>query len=68
MGLSLMGVVMLAGSFSLGAIVQAQERVWFCVPQFLGLVVFSEWRQVQPLQLLGGAALILAGSLLVSGA
>lgn len=34
----------------------------------LGLVVFSEWRQVQPLQLLGGAALILAGSLLVSGA
>lgn len=41
MGLSLMGVVMLAGSFSLGDIVQAQERLWFCVPQCLGLVVFA---------------------------
>lgn len=33
-----------------------------------GLVLFGEWRQVHPLQLLVGAALILAGSLLVSGA
>lgn len=41
MGLSLMGVVTLAGSFSLGDIVQAQERLWFCVPQCLGLVVFA---------------------------
>jgi NADH-quinone oxidoreductase subunit H len=40
MGLSLMGVVMMAGSLSLGAIVRAQERMWFCVPQILGLVVF----------------------------
>ena len=40
MGLSVMGVVMIAGSFSLGDIVRAQQRVWFCVPQFLGLVVF----------------------------
>jgi NADH-quinone oxidoreductase subunit H len=40
MGLSVMGVVMLAGSFSLGDIVRAQERLWFCVPQCLGLAVF----------------------------
>jgi NADH-quinone oxidoreductase subunit H len=40
MGLSLMGVVMLAGSFNLSAIVEAQRTVWFAVPQFLGLVVF----------------------------
>ncbi len=40
MGLSLMGVVMLAGSFSLQDIVRAQEGMWFCVHQFLGLYVF----------------------------
>jgi NADH-quinone oxidoreductase subunit H len=40
MGLSLMGVVLLAGSFSLVAIVEAQRPVWFIVPQFLGFVVF----------------------------
>lgn len=40
MGLSMMGVVMLAGSFSLSAIVEAQRSVWFAVPQALGLVVF----------------------------
>jgi NADH-quinone oxidoreductase subunit H len=40
MGLSLMGVVMMAGSFNLGDIVEAQERVWFFIPQFVGLVVF----------------------------
>ena len=40
MGLSLMGVVMLAGSFSLRDIVEAQTGMWFCIPQFLGLVVF----------------------------
>jgi len=40
MGLSLMGVVMMAGSFSLRAIVEAQRGMWFCVPQFLGLVIF----------------------------
>jgi NADH-quinone oxidoreductase subunit H len=40
MGLSLMGVVMLAGSFSLQDIVEAQRRIWFCIPQILGLVVF----------------------------
>ncbi len=40
MGLSLMGVVMLAGSFSLQDIVRAQEGMWFCVSQILGLYVF----------------------------
>jgi NADH-quinone oxidoreductase subunit H len=40
MGLSLMGVVMLAGSFNLREIVEAQRGLWFCIPQFLGLVVF----------------------------
>ncbi len=40
MGLSLMGVVMLSGSFSLRDIVLAQENGWFCFTQFLGLYVF----------------------------
>jgi NADH-quinone oxidoreductase subunit H len=40
MGLSLMGVVLLTGSFNLRDIVEAQRHLWFCVPQVLGLVVF----------------------------
>ena len=40
MGLALMGVVMLAGSFNLSQIVEAQKTLWFGVPQFLGLAVF----------------------------
>jgi NADH-quinone oxidoreductase subunit H len=40
MGLSLMGVVMLAGSFNLREIVEAQRGLWYCIPQFLGLFVF----------------------------
>jgi len=40
MGLSLMGVVMLAGSFNLREIVEAQRHTWFVVPQFIGFVVF----------------------------
>jgi NADH-quinone oxidoreductase subunit H len=40
MGLSLMGVVMLAGSFNLRDIVEAQQGLWFCIPQVLGLVIF----------------------------
>jgi NADH-quinone oxidoreductase subunit H len=40
MGLSLMGVVMMSGSFNLREIVEAQKGLWFCVPQFLGFVVF----------------------------
>ncbi|MBZ5496481.1 MAG: NADH-quinone oxidoreductase subunit NuoH [Acidobacteriia bacterium] len=40
MGLSLMGVVLLAGSFNLNDIVAAQKHLWFCIPQFLGLIIF----------------------------
>jgi NADH-quinone oxidoreductase subunit H len=40
LGLSVTGVVMLAGSFNLRAIVEAQRDLWFCIPQFLGLVIF----------------------------
>ncbi|MGH9598553.1 MAG: NADH-quinone oxidoreductase subunit NuoH [Terracidiphilus sp.] len=40
MGLSLMGVVLLTGSFNLTSIVEAQRHLWFVVPQFLGFVLF----------------------------
>ena len=40
MGLSLMGVVMLSGSFSLQDIVESQRDGWYCISQFLGLFVF----------------------------
>lgn len=40
MGLSLMGVVMLAGSFRITDIVEAQRGLWFCIPQIVGLAVF----------------------------
>lgn len=40
MGLSLLGVVLLAGTFNLKGIVLAQEGLWFVVPQFFGFVVF----------------------------
>jgi NADH-quinone oxidoreductase subunit H len=41
MGLSLMGVVVQAGSFRLADIVAAQRQLWFCVPQFAGMLVFA---------------------------
>lgn len=40
MGLSMMGVVLLTGSFSLQTIVNAQQDLWFVVPQFVGFVTF----------------------------
>ncbi len=40
MGLSLMGTVLLAGSFNLTEIVEAQRGMWFVVPQFAGFVLF----------------------------
>ncbi|MBF0506440.1 MAG: NADH-quinone oxidoreductase subunit NuoH [Nitrospirae bacterium] len=40
MGLSLMGVVALTGSFSIGEIVEAQRHLWFIVPQFAGFLIF----------------------------
>jgi NADH-quinone oxidoreductase subunit H len=41
MGLSLLGVVLMAGSLSLREIVEAQRGLWFCVPQALGLAIFG---------------------------
>ncbi|MCL6106365.1 MAG: NADH-quinone oxidoreductase subunit NuoH [Actinobacteria bacterium] len=40
MSLSLMGVVMLAGSFDLRQIVEAQRGLWYVVPQFPGMLIF----------------------------
>jgi NADH-quinone oxidoreductase subunit H len=40
MGLSVMGVVMLAGSFNLRDIVEAQRGLWFVVPQLPGFIMF----------------------------
>ncbi|MGA7982641.1 MAG: NADH-quinone oxidoreductase subunit NuoH [Chromatiaceae bacterium] len=40
MGLSLMGVVILAGSFDLRQIVLAQQGLWYAVPQLPGMVLF----------------------------
>lgn len=40
MGLSMMGVVLLSGSFSMHTIVEAQKDIWFVIPQFLGFVTF----------------------------
>lgn len=40
MGLSMMGVVLLSGSFSMHTIVEAQKNMWFVIPQFLGFVIF----------------------------
>ncbi len=40
MGLSVGGVVILAGSFDLRQIILAQSRLWFFIPQILGLVIF----------------------------
>ncbi len=41
MGLSLMGIVMQAGSFDLRTIVDAQAGLWNIVPQFLGFCTFA---------------------------
>jgi NADH-quinone oxidoreductase subunit H len=40
MGLSLMGVVMMTGSFNMRDIVMAQKDIWFFIPQILGFIVF----------------------------
>ena len=40
MGLSLVGVLMTAGTLSLPAIVEAQSGMWYVVPQFVGFIVF----------------------------
>lgn len=40
MGLSLMGVVVMTGSFNLHDIVEHQAHMWNVIPQFLGFIVF----------------------------
>ncbi|HEX2975210.1 MAG TPA: NADH-quinone oxidoreductase subunit NuoH [Bacteroidales bacterium] len=40
MGLSLVGVIMMADSFSLVNIVEAQRGGWYFIPQFVGFIVF----------------------------
>ena len=40
LGLSLMGVVLMAGSFNLSDIIEAQQKMWFCIPQLPGLIIF----------------------------
>ncbi|HEU5015872.1 MAG TPA: NADH-quinone oxidoreductase subunit NuoH [Roseiflexaceae bacterium] len=39
-GLSVLAVVMQAGTMSTGGIVDAQKGFWFIIPQFLGFVIF----------------------------
>lgn len=41
MGLSLMGIVAITGSFRMRDIVMAQQDHWFVIPQFLGFFTFS---------------------------
>jgi NADH-quinone oxidoreductase subunit H len=41
MGLSLMGVVTITGSFNMTDIVNAQKDHWFVIPQFLGFFTFA---------------------------
>jgi len=40
LGLSLLGVVALSGTFNLREIVEAQRGMWNVIPQFLGFIVF----------------------------
>jgi len=65
MGLSLMGVVIQAGSFRLEDIVQAQAGLWYCVPQVLGMLIFfiamlAEMRRI-PFDLPEAEAELVAG-------
>ncbi|OPZ45470.1 MAG: NADH-quinone oxidoreductase subunit H [Actinobacteria bacterium ADurb.BinA094] len=65
MGLSLIGVVALAGSFRLSDIVAAQEHMWFVVPQAVGFVVFlvagfAETRRI-PFDLVEAESELVAG-------
>ena len=40
MGLALLGPIMLAGTLSLVGLVQAQDEVWYIVPQIVGFLIF----------------------------
>ncbi len=41
LGLSLMGIVAQTGSFNMRDIVDAQQDLWFIIPQFFGFVTFA---------------------------
>jgi NADH-quinone oxidoreductase subunit H len=41
MGIAVMGVVVVAGSFNMREIVDAQRDLWFIVPQFFGFITFA---------------------------
>src|SRR5205085_10669275 len=41
MGLALLGAIMMAGSLSLVSIVEAQNQIWYIVPQFVGFLIFT---------------------------
>ena len=65
MGLSLVGVVVLAGSFNLQDIVEGQQGVWYVIPQFVGFVVFviaalAETRRI-PFDLVEAESELVAG-------
>ena len=40
MGLALLGAIMMAGSLSLVSIVEAQDGIWYVIPQFVGFLIF----------------------------
>lgn len=40
LGLSILGVIAMVGSLRITDIVEAQQKMWFMIPQFLGFVVF----------------------------
>jgi NADH-quinone oxidoreductase subunit H len=40
MALSVMGVVMISGSFNLNVIFEAQRSIWFVIPQLPGFIIF----------------------------
>ncbi len=40
MGLALLGVVLISGSFDLHTIVEAQRHLWYVIPQFPSFVIF----------------------------
>ncbi len=65
MGLSLAGVVIMAGSFNLQDIVEGQQGVWYVIPQFVGFVVFviaalAETRRI-PFDLVEAESELVAG-------
>ena len=40
MALALLGAIMMAGSLSLVSVVEAQNQIWYVIPQFVGFLVF----------------------------